>query len=352
MMDPRLTTAEDDEKNMTLTLFIFIVILALIFGLSNGLTNGGGIVATVITTRAMEPLSALILVAVCEVLGLFVMGNAVATTLAHNVLIFPSATSANRVLAVLASAFLGGMIWYLGMWYISLPTSSSHAMVGGMMGAAIMEYGTAAVHWPVIVKILAMLAIVPILGVVAGFVLARLVYWLGEFLTPAAKGFFRWMQILALAGVAMAQGSNDGQKTVAMILMGSAGLIAASNHPYPVALMPILLLSGIAMAIGVMMGSRRIMNTLGKRLYRVDALQGFCAEMATMVLVGSSSYSGYPMPTSQVLSTSVLGTGIAVQPRDVRWNLVGEIGAAWVVTIPAAGLLAAGLTWLTQYVVS
>jgi inorganic phosphate transporter, PiT family len=337
---------------MTLSLFIVIVIIAFVFGLTNGLTNGGGLVATVITTRAMEPLSALILVAVCEVAGLFLLGQAVSSTLAHHVLIFPESASSSRILAVLAAAFLGALIWYMGMWYISLPTSSSHALVGGMIGAVLLEYGAAAVNWPVIIKILAFLAVIPVIGVLAGFCLARLTYWTGEFMTPAVKGFFRFLEVVALGGVAMAQGSNDGQKCVAMILMGSAALAAATHHAHTLVLWPILILSGAAMAMGVMLGSRRIIGTLGKRLYRVQPLQGFCAEMSTMVLVGVSSFLGYPMSTSQILSTSVLGAGVAVQPRDVRWNLVGEIGAAWLVTIPAAGVLAAGLTWLTRYVVS
>ncbi len=336
---------------MVITLFILVVLIALTFGFANGLTNGGGLVATVITTRALEPLSALVVVAICEIAGLFLLGEAVATMLSQHVLIFPASASPVRILAVLTSAFLGALIWYLSMWYLSLPTASSHAMVGGMIGAVFLEYGAAAVNWPVFIRILIFLGLIPMVGVLTGFVLSRFTYWMGEFMTPGAKRAVRVLEIISLAGVALAQGSNDGQKCVAMILMGSAALaIAAPGHT--LILWPILLLSGLSMACGVMAGSRRIITTLGRGLYRVQGLQGFCAEMTTMLLVGTSSFLGYPLSTSQILSTSVLGAGVAVQPRDIRWNLVGDIAMAWLVTIPAAAGLAAMLTWITRYVVS
>lgn len=336
---------------MSLALFILVVVVALVFGVTNGLTNGGSLVATVITTRAMEPLGALVLVAICEIAGIFLLGQAVIHMLSHNVLVFPPEASPHRVLSVLASAFLGALIWYVGMWYLSLPTASSHAMVGGMIGATLLEYGPHAVNWPVIVRILVFLAVIPVLSVVLGLVLARFTYWLGEFLTPAAKSVFRWLEIISLAGLALVQGSNDGQKGVAMIVMASAAL-GGILPGHTLAMNPILLLSGVSMAVGVLMGSRRIIGTLGRRLYRVEELQGFCAETATMALVGVCSHWGYPMSTSQILSTSVLGAGVAIQPRDIKWNLVGDIAVAWVVTIPAAGALAALFTWMTRYVVS
>lgn len=336
---------------MLIALFILVILIAFVFGFTNGLTNGGGLVATVITTRALEPLSALVLVAVCEIIGLFLLGQAVSSMLAHHVLIFPAGTSPVRIMAVLTSAFLGALIWYIGMWFLSLPTASSHAMVGGMMGAVVLEFGTGAVNWPVFVRILLFLGLIPVIGVLVGLILARLTYFIGGYLTPSAKGAFRWMEVVSLAGLALVQGSNDGQKCVAMVLMAAAAL-ASAIPGHTVVLWPILLLSGLAMASGVLAGSRRIISTLGRRLYRVEELQGFCAEMATLFLVGLSSVLGYPISTSQMLSTSVLGAGVAVQPRDIRWNLVGDIAVAWVVTIPAAAALAALLAWMTRYVVS
>jgi PiT family inorganic phosphate transporter len=336
---------------MALTFFIVVVITALAFNWVNGLTNGGGLVATVITTRAMDPVWALVWVAVCEMAGLFLFGQAVARTLAHNVLIFPEGALPRQMLLVLSCGFTSALVWYTGMWYLSLPTASSHALIGGMVGAAVYEYGRAAVNWPVVLKIIIFLAAIPVIGVITGLVLARVTYWVGSFLTPAAKGLFRFLEVLTLAGVALVQGSNDGQKGIAMIWMGSAALVSAGLS-HGVMITPMIILCGLAMAAGVLMGSRRIISTLGKRLYRIDELQGFCAEISTMALVGLSSHWGYPMSTSQILSTSILGAGVAVQPRDIRWDLVGNIGIAWVVTLPAAAGLAAFFTWMIPYVVS
>ena len=159
------------------------------------------------------------------------------------------------------------------------------------------------------------------------------------------------MEILSLVGASLVQGNNDGQKCLAMMLMGLA-VLAGAGGPQPTSLWPVYLLCGGSMAVGVIFGSRRIIRTLGRRLYRLGELQGFCAQTSTMLLVGTSSVLGYPMSTSQVMATSVLGAGVAMQPRDIRWNVVGEIGMAWLVTIPAAAGLAAGLTWMTLHVVS
>jgi len=187
---------------------------------------------------------------------------------------------------------------------------------------------------------------VPLAGSLLGFLLARVIYGLGAFLTPGASKLFRFLQILALAGTALVHGSNDGQKSMAMILMAVVAVDGyASVLLFP---WPITLLCGGALALGVVFGSRRIIRTLGKRLYRVEGLQGFCAESSTMFLVGASSFLGYPMSTTHVMSTSVLGAGVAVRPRGVRWDLVGEIGLAWLVTIPAAAALAASMLWIVR----
>ena len=331
--------------------FIFIVMIAVAFGMTNGFTSGGGLVAMVVTTRAMEPLSALLLVAACEMVGVFLLGQAVSRSLARDVLMIPASSLPLPVLLVLTSAFLGALIWNTAMWYFALPTSSSHALVGGMAGAGVCAYGWNAVNWTVFGRMALLLGLIPLGALIVAIVLSRIVYGVGEFLTPGARGFFRWMEILSLAGVGLVQGSNDGQKGLAMMFMGLAVLAGAGNLP-GISPWPLYLLSGGSMAVGVIFGSRRIIRTLGRRLYRLEELQGVCAQTTGMLLIGLSSIAGYPMSTSQVMATSVLGAGVAVQPRDIRWNVVGEIGIAWLVTIPASAALAAGLVWISHYVVS
>src|SRR5262249_14411333 len=159
-------------------------------------------------------------------------------------------------------------IWNTAMWYFALPTSSSHAMVGGMIGAMWIENSSRGIPWPMFSRIFLLLGLVPLGGVVFGLVLSKTTYWLGEYMTPAAKTVFRWLQIVALAGVSLVHGNNDGQKAVAMVVMGLSILIKRTPQVHHLWL--IFLFSGVAMALGVIFGSRRIIRTLGRRLYRLE----------------------------------------------------------------------------------
>jgi PiT family inorganic phosphate transporter len=335
---------------MTLGFFSVVIILAFIFALTAGFIDGGGLVATVITTRALEPFAALMVVALCEIVGLFLLGQAVVRTLAHKMVTFPPHAVPLQVLIVLSAGLLGALLWNTSMWRLALPSSSSHALVGGLVGAVLAVYGRSAVFWPAVIKIVILLGVVPAIGAILGYLFSRLIYWLGEFMTPAAGKIFKGLQVIALAGMAMVHGSNDGQKCLAMMLLAVL-VVRSGKPPLMAAPWPLIAVCGAAMALGVIFGSRRIISTVGKRLYRVEGLQGFCAETSAMLLVGTSSLLGYPMSTTHVMSTSVLGAGVAVHPRGVRWDLVGEIGLVWLVTIPSSALVGAGLAWIANKVV-
>jgi PiT family inorganic phosphate transporter len=327
---------------------IFSIVLTLIFcfALTNGFLDGGGIVSTVITTRAMEPLPALMVVAVCEVLGVSLLGHAVVRTIGSNMFLFPSAAPAREILAVLMAAMAGALVWNTAMWRFSWPSSSSHALLGGLLGSTWARFGSTAVAWPVVTKILIGLAAIPLGAALVGFLLSRLVYWMGQYLTPAAGSFFRVLHIVVLAGVALVHGSNDGQKSVALVLLA----LIAFGWGAPTAHLPawIGLACGVALGLGVVFGSRRTVQTVGQGFYRVQNLQGLCAESAAMLLVGASSIAGFPMSSSHVMSSSVIGAGAAIRPKSIRWDLAGSLGLAWLFTIPAAAAVAA----LLSYVVS
>src|SRR5258708_15630729 len=209
---------------LTLGLFTLVIVLAFIFGLTNGFIDGGGLVSTVITTRALEPFWALLLVAVGEVAGILLLGQAVAHMLAQHMVVFPLAASPVQALGVLAAALAGALVWNTGMWRLALPSSSSHALVGGLAGAMLSVFGSKALYWPVFMKIFIFLGIVPIAGAFLGLLLARITYWLGQFLTPGAGKVFRGLQIVSLGGMAMVHGSNDGQKCLAMLLLAVLAL--------------------------------------------------------------------------------------------------------------------------------
>jgi len=332
---------------MTLFLFWLVIALAFVFGLTNGFIDGGGLVSTVITTRVLDPLPALLLVAAGEMVGLYLLGQQVANTLGHHMISFPKDTSTIRQLAVLVSALIGALAWNTTMWRLALPSSSSHALVGGIAGAFVTAYGRSGIAWPLFWRIFLLLGIVPLAGVVVGFLLTKILYWGGQFMTPAVSHVFHAFQVVALAGVALVHGSNDGQKSMAMMIMAFLAL-GRSAAPLPNLPWAVYFVCGGALALGVIFGSRRMIRTLGKRLYRVQELQGLCAQTSAALLVGASSLAGYPMSTTQVVSTSVLGSGIAVHPRGIRWELVWDIMVVWVVTIPASAAVAA----LFSYVVS
>jgi inorganic phosphate transporter, PiT family len=321
-------------------LFWAVVLMALLFAFSNGLINGGGLASAVIETRAMEPLPALITVAVCEVLGLLVLGGAVAHTLTHDLMNFPVTVLSRERLWILLSALVGALAWNASMGRLGLPSSSTHALVGGLAGATLARFGPESLHWLLFARIFLYLGLVPACGILASLLLTRLLHYLGAYVSPGIGAWVERLQISALVGAALTHGSNDGQKSVAMILLAlpaaGAGILAGQ------ALWGSLLLCGLCLGAGTLFGSHGAVRTVGRGFYRLQTIQGLSAETSTMMLLGASSWAGVPMSTSHVMSASVLGAGIALNPRHVRWGLVGEIVGAWLVTVPAAGLT----TWL------
>ncbi len=338
----------------SLILFAVVLGMAAAFALTNGFLGGASLASTVILTRVMEAPAALILVAVCEVLGVLLLGQAVSHTMAYRVLVIPEAAGTFDILAVLTAALFGALLWNVGMWRLALPSSSSHALIGGLLGASLAAGGLWGVHWSMIVRIFLLLAVVPLAGAAASYLLSLATQWLGQFITPAAGGAFRTLQILALSGLSMVHGSNDGQKSIGMIWLALAAL-HGSTAISKGAMYAVALLVGLSMAFGMVFGSRRIISTVGHRLCRVQSLESFCAQLSAMVLMGMSSWWGYPMSTTQVASTTVMGAGAATHLRGVRWSVAQDIVIAWLITIPAAALLSAGvirLIYEVRYVVS
>jgi len=330
-------------------LFWTVIGLSIVFGITNGFIVGGSLVSVVITTRALAPLTALLCVAICEIGGIFLFGQQVARMLGQQLIAFPAGDSPERLLVVLLSAAAGALGWNLVMWRMALPTSSGHALVGGLAGSFVGAYGLSGVHWGVFTRIFVLLGVMPLVGSFTGFGLARAGYWVGEFLAPSWSRVFRGIQVLALGGVALTHGSNDGQKTMAIIALALAAR-GSTGAPHAIP-WPVTLICGLALAVGLIFGSRRIVQNVGQKLYRIQPLQGVCAQTSTMLWVGICSIAGYPMSSSQLISTSLLGAGVAVHPRGIRWDLVGEIGLAWLVTLPMSGLLAASVVWLSQRII-
>lgn len=315
-----------------------------------GFMVGGSLVSTVIVTRTLEPLTALVCVMVCEIAGVFLFGQAVVQLLSSKLFIVPL-SHAIPLMPILLAALSGAVGWMFLMWRLSMPSSTGHAFVGGMVGAFVGGYGMQAVEWKIFLHLFVIIGIVPVLGFVGGYVLSFLGHRLGQFLTPAWGKPMRALQVVALAGAALAHGNNDAQKALAILALA----VAAFTGHIPGALPWYAQLAcGLMLAVGLLFGSRRIIQGLGQKLYRPPPLQAVCAQTTTCALLGACSIGGYPISSSQIMSTSLLGAGTAVHPQAVRWHLAGDIALGWLITLPGVALFSGTFAFLLRkiYVVS
>jgi inorganic phosphate transporter, PiT family len=316
-------------------LLVVVIGTALAFDFTNGFHDTANAMATSIATRALSPRTAVALSAVLNVAGAFISLK-VATTISKGIV-----DSSQITLQVLLAALIGAIAWNLVTWYLGLPSSSTHALIGGIIGAAIVVKGSGAVQTAGVVgKVIVPALVSPLLAggvAVAGTYLAykvvqRLPGEVGE------KGY-RFGQIGSASLVSLAHGTNDAQKTMGVITLALIvhGSIAqdASTPTW------VIVSAALAIGAGTYFGGWRIIRTMGHRLTRVEAPQGFAAETSGASVLLASSYFGYPLSTTHIVSGAIVGSGIGKRLAEVRWGLAGQIAVAWLVTLPAAGLVAA-----------
>jgi PiT family inorganic phosphate transporter len=320
-----------------LTLIILIAI-ALIFDFLNGLHDSSNIVATVISSRALPPRTALLMTAVAEFCGPFIFGVAVATTIGHD-LIRPGALTMQALFAALLSAIL----WNVITWWAGIPSSSSHALIGGIIGAVGAEAGLLAINPRGLGKVLLALFISPIIGLVAGYLFTKLVFWLARGASPRINWFFKRSQIFTSLALALSHGTNDAQKTMGIIALGLVTAGHLSHFHVPVW---VIALSAGAIAVGTAFGGWRLIRTLGGKFYRIRPVHGFSAQLTSASVILGASLLGGPVSTTQVVSSTIVGAGSAERLNKVRWGVAGNIATAWLLTIPCTALMAAGLYWL------
>ncbi len=316
-----------------MTLIVVLIALALIFGYWNGFCDSSNIVATAISSRAMSPRTALAIIAVTETLSPFIFGVAVAHTIGQGI-VNPDVISPAVVLSALVSAIL----WGLFTWFFGIPSSASHALVGGFVGAVAVGPGIGALHLDGIAKVLLALFSAPVLGLVAGFLITRLTYFLARKATPKINWFFRRAQIITSICLGLSYGANDSQKTMGMIGLALVASQTAQQFDIP---LWVIAISALAIALGTVTGSWRLIRTLGARFYRIRPVNGFCSQFATAAVVLTAGLLGGPVSTTQVISSAILGTGSAERINKVRWGVATNIALAWLLTIPATALLSA-----------
>ena len=320
---------------------VFFVFAALVFGFANGFQDSANAVATMIASGAMSPRRALLLNAACSVVGPFLFGVAVARTIGNEVVAEAAATQ-----TVVIAALFGAIGWNLFTWLLGLPSSSSHALIGGLVGAALTAQGLAAILPPGLIKVLAALLVSPIIGMAAGFVLMRLVFFLARNATPRISFFFKRAQVVTATLLALSSGTHGAQRVTGIIAMGllAEGLLSEFTVPIWA-----IAASGGAIALGTLVGGLRIIRTLGAGFYRIRPVHSFTSQVASGAVVLVAALIGGPVSTSHVVSTSILGAGSAERVNKIRWNVVADILIAWLLTIPASGLIAALSYLLIQY---
>ncbi|MGE5042169.1 MAG: anion permease [Candidatus Levyibacteriota bacterium] len=314
-------------------ILIIILLLSVIFDFINGFHDTANAIATVVSTRVLSPFWAIIMAAGLNFLGA-ISGTAVAKTIGSGIV------GTNVPEQVIIAALIAAIIWNLITWRKGIPSSSSHALIGGLVGAGIAFAGVNQVQWQALLqKVVVPFLASPVAGLFAGFIFMKIIFVLfANVRLGLVNGFFRRAQILSSAFMAFSHGSNDAQKTMGIITLSliSSHLIPA--EPFRVPLW-VIIMSAIAMALGTAGGGWRIINTMGSKLVRLTPVYGFGAETSAGVIIEVASRFGFPLSTTHVISSTILGVGASKRASAVRWNVAGSIVRAWIFTIPiCAGL--------------
>ena len=326
---------------MTVSLAILIV-FAVVFDFLNGFHDSSNIVATMISSRAFTGRQALAITTVCEVTGPFLFGVAVATTIGSELVGGGALTQGAVFMPVIIAALAGAISWNIATWWLGIPSSSSHALIGGLVGAVTIEFGINAIVWEGMRKILIALFLSPILGGLAGFVIQRTLLHLMVRMhaTPKANWFFRNAQLGTAMALALAHGTNDAQKTMGILTMGLVATGAIPTFQVP---LWVMVVSAVAIGAGTATGGWRLIKTLGYGFYKIWPIHAFTAQAASGAVILGAAVMGGPVSTTQVMSSAIVGVGASENFRKVRWQVAGNIVLAWVLTIPASAGVAAGL---------
>ena len=348
-------------------LVVISILVALSFDFINGFHDAANSIATVVSTRVLSPKWAVVWAAVFNFLAAFFLGTAVAKTISSG-LVDPKQVTQYIILAALG----GAIVWDLLTWWWGLPTSSSHALIGGLAGAAIMKAGWQVLvrepklHWPIVgvipglgakwMSTLIFIVLAPMIGLLLGLTLMVLVSWIFQKSAPrTVDSLFRKLQLLSAAAYSLGHGGNDAQKTMGII----AGSLLVGGYLTPAQFAsgwgdyrwPIILSAHAAIALGTYFGGWRIVHTMGSKITKLRPVGGFCAESAGAITLFILAMKGIPVSTTHTITGAIVGVGSTSRLSAVRWGVAKRIVVAWVLTIPASALVAAAIFWLIRFFV-
>jgi PiT family inorganic phosphate transporter len=331
------------DAALSLFALVALISVALLFDALNGLHDAANSIATVVSTRVLRPHYAVAWAAFFNFIAFLFFGVHVAQTVGTGIVAAEVVDA-----AVIFGALMGAIVWNLITWWLGIPSSSSHALIGGLAGAAVTKAGLGAIVWKGLGITAAAIVLSPLLGFFLALLLVLAVSWTFVRSTPpAVDNFFRSAQLLSAALYSLGHGGNDAQKTMGIIavLLYSQGLLGETFHiPFWV-----VLICQAAMALGTLVGGWRIVHTMGSRITRLHPVQGFCAEAGGSMTLFLATYFGVPVSTTHTITGAIVGVGAARKVAGVRWNVASNVVFAWIVTLPAAALFGAAFYELYRF---
>ena len=332
-----------------LLLIIFIILVALVFDFLNGFHDAANSIATIVSTRVLTPRKAVLWAAFFNFLAAFLFtGHKVAKTIGRGLV------SANLITEyVILAALIGAIVWNIVTWYYGIPSSSSHALMGGLGGAAIARAGFGSILWSGWLYTTLFIVIAPLIGMLLGFSLMALMMWVFHN-RPSSRinGMFRKMQLVSAAFYSLGHGLNDAQKTMGIItiLLINAGFVkASSGNDFPIEWW-VIILCYTSIGLGTMFGGWRIVKTMGQKVTKLKPAGGFCAETAGALTLLITAFSGIAVSTTHTITGAIMGVGATKRVSAVKWGLAGRIVVAWIVTIPATAVVSAAVYWLVNLI--
>ncbi|UGQ45016.1 inorganic phosphate transporter [Massilia endophytica] len=322
-----------------------LIFLALVFDFMNGFHDAANAIATVVSTGVLKPQTAVAMAAFFNFIAIFVVGLKVATTIGKGT-IDPHVVDHY----VIFGALVGAIVWNLITWYYGIPSSSSHALIGGLVGAAVAKAGTGALISGGLIKTVVFIVVAPLLGFVLGSVIMLLVSWVFVRSTPRKiDGWFRRLQLASAAGYSLGHGGNDAQKTMGIIwmLLIASGHVAAGDAAPPTW---VIVACYAAISFGTLFGGWRIVKTMGQKITKLKPVGGFCAETGGAITLLMASFWGVPVSTTHTITGAIVGVGSAQRLSAVRWGVAGNIVWAWIFTIPASAFVAAIGWWIGTHI--
>jgi len=315
-------------------LAIFIIVLALVFDFLNGFHDAANAIATIVVTKTLSPFQAVLLAGFANFVGYFVFGVAVAEMIGKGIVNIDFIT-----LPLILAALVGAIIWNIMTWILGLPTSSSHALIGGLIGSALAAFGPSIILIPGVVKVFLFIFIAPFLGMIGAMLFTILVIWISHRFKPSKTNkAFKRLQLISATMYSIGHGTNDAQKTmgvIALVLL-SAGISSTFHIDGWV-----IFACYAAITLGTMCGGWRIVKTMGTSITKIRPMEGFCAESSSAAVLLGTSHFGIPVSTTHVIAGSIMGVGTVEHSRSVRWVTARRILWAWILTIPVTALIAA-----------